>query len=247
MKASPLFSKINTGAAYRDEADCASYKGITLKTLFLVGITAIVSAIIAFYLPTIIKNGNLQGYLVALIVSAIVGFIAVIVGRLSDRAAKYASFIYAVCEGIALGFICLIADLYIPGVVAIAVFATLGLLFVMLLLFATGVIRAGSIFRRVFIAFILIALPTVIITYLALTFWVKDYQTYMMLVMAIEVIYLLYGTFCLVMNFGEAQSVVEAGASKNSEWSVALGLEVTIIYLFIQILRILLIVMDKKN
>ena len=247
MKESPLFSKINTGVAYQDDADAASYKGITLKTLFLVGITAIVSAIIAFYLPTIIKNGNLTAYLIAVGISAVVGFIAVIVGRLSDRAAKYASFIYAVCEGLALGFICLIADLYIPGVVAIAVFATLGLLLVMLLLFATGVIRAGSIFRKVFIGFVLIALPTVIITWIALTFWVTDYQTYMWLIIGIEAIYLLYGSFCLIMNFSEAQSVVERGASKDSEWSVALGLEVTIIYLFIQILRLLLILMDKKN
>ena len=247
MKESPLFSKIQTGVYSSDSADSASYKGITIKTLFLVGITALVAAIIAFYLPKIIQNGNLYGYLVAVGVSAIVGFIAVIVGRLSDRAAKYASFIYAVCEGLFLGFVCLVADLYIPGVVAIAVFATLGLLLVMLLLFATGVIRGGSLFRKIFIAFVLIALPTLIITYIALMFWVKDYQSYMAIIMAIEVIYLLYGTFCLVMNFSEAQSVVERGASKNSEWSVALGLEVTIIYLFVQILRILLILMDKKN
>ena len=247
MKESPLFSKIQTGVYTSDNADSASYKGITIKTLFLVGITALVAAVIAFYLPRIIQNGNLGVYLGALIASAIIGFIAVIVGRLSDRAAKYASFIYAVCEGLFLGFVCLVADLYIPGVVAIAVFATLGLLLVMLLLFATDVIRGGSVFRRVFIAFVLIALPTVLITYLALTFWVKDYQTYMALIMAIVAIYLLYGTFCLVMNFSEAQGVVERGASKDSEWSVALGLEVTIIYLFVQILRILLIVMDKKN
>ena len=247
MKASPLFSKIQTGAAYRDEADCASYKGITLKTLFLVAITAVVSAVIAFYLPTIIKNGNLTGYLVALIASSIIAFIAVIVGRLSDRAAKYASFVYAVCEGIGLGFICLIGELYIPGVVAIAVFATLGLLLVELLLFATGIIRGGSIFRRVFLSFVLIALPVVIISYLALMFWVKDMQQYTWIVIGIEVIYLLYGSFCLIMNFSEAQGIVEMGASKNSEWSVALGLEVTIIYLFVQILRLLLIVMDKKN
>lgn len=246
MKASPLFSKIQTGS-YVDEADRASYKGITLKTLFLVGITAIVSAIIAFYLPTIITNGNLTGYLVAVIVAAIVGFIAVIVGRLSDRAAKYASFIYSVCEGIGLGFICLIAELYIPGVVPIAVFATLGLLLVVLLLFATGVIRAGSIFRKVFITFIIVALPTILISYLALNFWVKDMQTYIGIVILIEVIYLLYGSFCLVMNFSEAQGVVEMGATKQAEWSVALGLEVTIIYLFVQILRLLLIIMDKKN
>lgn len=247
MKASPLFSKIHTSASYQDDVDCASYKGVTIKTIILVLITAAVSAIIAFYLPTIIQNGNLGTYLGVLIGAAIVGFIAVIVGRISDRAAKYASFIYAVCEGLSLGFICLICEEYIPGIVPIAVFATLGLLLVMLILFATGIIRAGSIFRKVFIAFVIIALPTVIISILALRFWVTDYQTYMWLIIGIEAIYLLYGTFCLVMNFGEAQAVVEGGADKNAEWSVALGLEVTIVYLFVQILRLLLIIMDKKN
>ena len=102
MKQSPLFSNIETGEAVYDDVDRATYKGITVKTCILLGISVIIAALVAFALPEILTN-NGTTFMVTLVISSIVGFIAVIVGRTSERAAKYASVIYAVCEGLFLG------------------------------------------------------------------------------------------------------------------------------------------------
>ena len=238
MRTSPLFSNIERGEAYYD-AEKATYRGVCLKTFILLGITIIISAAVYFYLPAIIANGNLTSFSVVLIVSLIVGFISVLVGRTSEKAAKYASIVYALAEGLVIGSISLIADLYIKGIVAIALLGTLIVFSSMLILFATGVIRVGTKFRSFMLAFIFAFIPILIITIIASLF-ITDVKTYLGLMILIEFIYLAYGIFCLLLNFKEAQVVVDRGCSKQAEWSVSLGLMVSLIYIYLELLRLIM-------
>ncbi len=238
MRTSPIFSNIQTGEAYYD-AEKATYKGITIKTFILLAITVIMSAAVFFYLPKIITSGNLGAFSGVLVGALIIGFISVLVGRLSERAAKVSSFIYAIAEGIVVGAISCIAELFVSGVVAIALGATFIVFSVMLTLFATGVIRVGSKFRSFMFAFIIAFIPIMIITIVASIF-IADVKTYLGLMIFIELIYLAYGIFCLLLNFKEAQMVVDSGCSKNAEWSVSLGLMVSLVYIYLEILRLIL-------
>ncbi len=238
MRTSPLFSNIETGEAYYD-AEKATYKGVCLKTFILLGITIIMAAAVFFYMPAIIKNGNLASFSVVLIIALFVGLISVFVGRMSDRAAKVASFIYAIAEGVVIGAISLMAELSVSGVVPIALGGTLIVFAVMLTLFATGVIRVGTKFRSFMFAFILAFIPIMIITIVASLF-IADVKTYLGIMIFVELVYLAYGIFCLLLNFKEAQMVVDSGCSKNAEWSVSLGLMVSLVYIFLEILRLVM-------
>ncbi|MDE5855967.1 MAG: Bax inhibitor-1/YccA family protein, partial [Anaeroplasmataceae bacterium] len=194
MKQSPLFSNIQTGEAVYDDVDRATYKGITIKTVILLLISVLIAAVIAFALPTILTN-NPTTFYVTLIVSSIVGFISVIVGRTSERKAKYASVIYAICEGLFLGSISAIVEAYVPGVVATAVFSTIVLFAVMLTLFATGVIRVGSKFRSICFGLTLGAIAIILMVSLFSLF--IDYQTYFGIMIGVEVFLVFYGVITL--------------------------------------------------
>ena len=50
-----------------------------------------------------------------------------------------------------------------------------------------------------------------------------------------EVIYLLYAVITLTFNFAEAVAVVNGGATRNAEWSVALGLMSAMAYIYIEL------------
>lgn len=244
MKQSPLFSNIQTGEAVYDDVDRATYKGITIKTVILLLISVLIAAVIAFALPTILTN-NPTTFYVTLIISSIVGFISVIVGRSSERKAKYASVIYAICEGLFLGSISAIVDSYAPGVVKTAVFSTIVLFAVMLTLFATGVIRVGSEFRSICFGLTLGALAIILMVSLFSLF--VDYKTYFNIMIGVEVFLVIYGVITLSLNFAEANAVVSMGASKDAEWSVALGLLVSIVYIYIEILRLLALVAARSD
>ncbi|MDE6655943.1 MAG: Bax inhibitor-1/YccA family protein [Anaeroplasmataceae bacterium] len=244
MKQSPLFSNIQTGEAVYDDVDRATYKGITIKTVILLLISVLIAAVIAFALPTILTNNPMTFY-VTLVISSIVGFISVIVGRTSERKAKYASVIYAICEGLFLGSLSAIVEAYVPGVVATAVFSTIVLFAVMLTLFATGVIRVGSKFRSICFGLTLGAIAIVLMVSLFSLF--IDYQTYFNIMIGVEVFLVFYGVITLSLNFAEANAVVSMGASKDAEWSVALGLLVSIIYIYIEILRLLALIAARSD
>lgn len=245
VKQSPLFSNIKTGEAVYDDVDQATYKGITIKTCILLLISIIIAAFVAFALPSILEN-NVMTFYVTLVISSIVGFIAVIVGRVSETKAKYASVIYSICEGLFLGTISAIAEAYIPGAVVTAVFSTVVLFAVMLTLFATGIIKTGSKLRSVCFGLTLGAIGIVLLMSIFSVF-IQDYTQYLNIMIGVEVFLLIYGVITLSMNFSEANAVVSMGASKNAEWSVALGLMVSIVYIYIEVIRLIILIAAKNE
>lgn len=246
MRQSPLFSSIQTSEAYRDTTNSATYKGICLKTFFLLAITAVVAAITGFYLPTIITSGNFNAFYIALIISSIVGFISVMIGRMNDNAAKYASLIYSICEGLFVGCITAICNELVNGACGIAVFSTLVIFLVMLTLFATGVLRVTNTFRKICMA-IGIGSIALLLVLLISSMFIADIKTYLGLCIGMEVFLLVYGVITLTFNFAEAQAVVESGCSKNAEWSVALGLLVSVVYIYVEVLRLISYIALNKD
>ena len=244
MRQSPLFSNIQTGEAIYD-VEHATYKGICIKTFCLLLITTIVALFTGLYLPTIIAAGNFNAFYIMLIVASVIGFISAMVGRMSDRKAKYASVIYSACEGLFLGALTAICEAMFPGVSVIAIFSTLIIFAVMLTLFATGILRVGDKFRKFCFAFGLGAIALILVTTISSFF--LDYSTYLGVLIFVEFFLLVYGVITLSLNFQEAQMVVQLGASKNSEWSVALGLMISIVYIYVEILRLLVLLLANKD
>ena len=238
MKKSPLFANIQTGEAFYDDVDCATYKGVTVKTFILLAISILVASFTAFMLPAILVN-NPSTFVVTLFVSSIVGFIAFIVGRSSAKMAKYFGVVYAACEGLFLGSISAIAESFVPGAVTTAIFSTIIIFTIMLVLFATGIIRVGSKFRTVCFAMTIGAIAIVLMMSL-FSLFIPNYSDYLGLMIIVELFLLVYGAITLALNFKEAQYVVESGASKESEWCVSLGLLVSIVYIYIEILRLII-------
>lgn len=246
MRQSPLFNNIQTGATYFDEAEHATIKGVSLKTTFLLAITIAIAVVTAIFLPTIAKNGGMTSFVIVLTIALIIGFISVIVGRLSERAAKYAGVIYSVCEGLFLGALTRIAEEFVPGVGFIAMAVTLTIFAVMLLLYSSGFLRSGSKVRRALIAIafagLAIALVTTLVILIMNVAGVEFDRSILVWLILAEVFFLIYGVITLLFNFDEANSIVQMGASKNAEWSVALGLQVSLIYIYIEVIRLIILI-----
>ncbi len=250
MKQSPLFSRVETSQSYFDETEHASFKGVTIKTIILLLIAAGIAAFTAFALPAIVKN-NLTPFYIILIIASILGFISAIAGRLSDKAAKYWSVIYSLCEGLFLGTLTRIAEEFFPGAGIIAITATLIIFAVMLLLYSNGIIKVNKFYMRVVIAMticlLFLVISTLIITLIMYSKMAENetissmgVSTYIWLMIGIEAFLLIYGVITLALNFEEANQVVQNGCSKSAEWSVALGMEISLIYIYIEILRLII-------
>lgn len=243
MKPSPLFTNIASGEEFYDDVNKASIKGISIKTFILLFVAAAVAVVTAIFLPTMLEN-NPYGLYIALAVSSIVGFISVMIGRMSERKAKYFGVIYAVCEGLFIGTLSRIVEEYIPGISFAAVFSTLIIYFIVLTLFSVGILKPNSGFKKFAVGICFAALALVIFTSIYNIF--APIENLAVLII-IEAFLLFYGVITLIMNFTEAYAVVQAGCSKDSEWCVALGMTVSLIYIYIEIIRLVLIIASNKD
>ena len=243
MKPSPLFSTVASGEKYYDDVNNASIKGVSIKTFILLGIAVVVAVLTAIFLPTILES-NPYGLYVALCVSSVVGFITVMIGRMSERASKYCGCIYAVCEGLFIGTLSRIVEEFLPGTSVIAVFSTLIIYFIVLALFSMGIIKNSNGFRKFALAICFSALALVLFTSIFNIF--MPIQNLGVLI-AIEAFLLFYGVIALILNFMEASAMVEAGCSKNSEWCVALGMTVSLIYIYLEILRLIILISGSRK
>lgn len=223
----------------------ATYGGVTLKTGFLLGIIAIIAL---YFGSTLDFDVNPMGMIFTVFGSAITAFIMVILVHRNVELAWIFSIIYAACEGIFLGFISAIFASYIgSNGVLMALLATFGVLTGMLLLYSTGLIRVGSGFRQfMFSALMGIIFATFIMIIISL-FGGFDtragYSFYVTIVLASVVISSLY----LLVDFKNITELVNAGAGKEYEWGLALGLVVTIIWLYVELLRLILIITGRRK
>ncbi len=243
MRPTPLFSNIQTGAATYDEIDKATYKGITIKTILLFLITVGVAITTMIVVPNYVNSANnLTPLIVGLIISGIVAFISALVGRLSYKLAMPFSIIYSLAMGFLLGFVSAMAEVFVPGIATTAVVSTLIIFGIMLLLFFTGVIKPSGKLMAVVLGLLLGGVALTLFTFIMV--WTNQISntTYLWLLLVIEGIYLLYAVITLTFNFCEAVVVVNSGATKGAEWSVALGLMTALAYIYIELLRILLII-----
>lgn len=236
----PVFASIERSASYT-QTEQATFAGITMKTFGLL-LTAIVSGIIAVtYVPA-------SSFMPLLFLSFIVALVAVIVGSRSVTLAMPMSILYAVAEGFLLGFVTMIAEAFVPGASYVAVIATAAIFFVMLFLYSSRIIRVTPRFQKIMYAVLIGILVYFILSGVVSIFYpgIVNFMT-SGLGIGITVFLIVYGALMLTLDFDRAETVVNSGADKRYEWMVSMGLMVTIIWLYIEILRLIMIVSSRNK
>ena len=153
---------------------------------------------------------------------------------------------YAAFEGLALGAISAAFETRYPGIVIQAVVATLFVFGVTLALFASGRIRNSPKLARftliALVSFVVFRLLTVLLEFSGA---VDTTAVGRMTVMGIPlgvvvgVVAVLIGTFCLIQDFDRVKVGVEYGAPARAAWTCAFGLAVTLVWMYLEILRLL--------
>lgn len=171
---------------------------------------------------------------------AILGFIlALIIAFVKN---KYLVPIYAACEGCCLGGISAIFESQHPGIVVQAVAGTFAALFMMLLLYRTGIIRATEKFRSV----IFITTASIAGVYLVdmLGRWLFHMSVPLInsaspAGILVSVIIVAVAALNLILDFEFIERGEQMMLPKDYEWYGAFGLMVTLVWLYLEILKLL--------
>jgi uncharacterized YccA/Bax inhibitor family protein len=172
----------------------------------------------------------------------IVGFIAVIVANIKPNLAKILGPVYALAYGFAVGAISKGYETFYDGIVVQAVLATASVFLVMLVLYRTRIIKVTEKFRRT----VMIATIGVMVLYL-FSFVLSLFGTTLPFLngdnMALSIGFSLFvcglAAAMLALDFDFIERGIQSGLPKNYEWVAALGLVVTLVWLYLEILRLL--------
>ena len=169
------------------------------------------------------------------------GFIFALITIFKREWAPVTAPIYALLEGLFLGAISAMLDLRYPGIAIQAVGLTFGVLLVMLMVYSSGLIKVT---QRFYIG-VAAATGGIAVFYLVQMvlgmFGVRllAVNNSSPLSIGISLFVVVIAALNLVLDFDFIQRGVNAGAPKYMEWYGAFGLMVTMVWLYLEILRLL--------
>lgn len=185
-------------------------------------------------------------------VGSIGGFIVALVTIYKKEWAPVTVPIYAVLEGLALGGISkLYAEMFEPGIVPQAISLTLGILIALLFAYKTKIIKVTENFKLGVFAATMGLLIVYLISYFMSVFGgtglpIMNPANASVLSIGFSLFVVVIASLNLVMDFDFIEKGVENSAPKYMEWYSAFGLLLTLIWLYVEILRLLAKLSSRK-
>lgn len=176
-----------------------------------------------------------------LIVGIVGGLIAVLVASFKPHTSAIAAPVYAGFEGLALGTISAMYATMLDGIVLQAVSLTFATLISMLVLYKSGLIKVTDKFR----SGVMMATGAIFLVYLvsmvgSMFGWNMPYlHQGGMIGIGISVVIIAVAALNLLLDFDNFDKAAQARAPKYMEWFCGLSLMVTLVWLYIEFLRLL--------
>jgi uncharacterized YccA/Bax inhibitor family protein len=215
-------------------------------TIHRTGILLLLALVSALFTWNQVSQGaEVGGYIM---IGALGGFVLALVTTFKAQWSPVTSPIYAVLEGLFLGGVSAMINTAYPGIAIQAVALTFGTCFCMLLAYRSGMIRATQKFKvGVFAATGAIALFYLITMVLGL-FHVQIPLLYgsSPIGIAFSLVVVGIAALNLILDFDFIEQGAMQGAPKYMEWYGAFGLMVTLVWLYLEILRLLSKLRDRR-
>ena len=229
---------------YTLESEPMTIKGAINKTFFLL----VCLVIAAFYTWNLAAAGFLDKVGMLTTCGAIIGFVLALFICFTKKAMNILTPLYAVCEGLFIGGVSAVYASQYAGIVMQAVLATFAVLFSMLILFQTRTIQCTEKFRSVIFTATLSVAIIYLIQFIA-SFWgrgIPQIFTSSAIGIGFSVVVVLIAAFNLIVDFDFIERGEQMMLPKDYEWYGAFGLMVSLVWLYLEILRLLAKVNSRR-
>jgi uncharacterized YccA/Bax inhibitor family protein len=237
MTAQQLTDLYSQPSATAAETNRMSYEDVMVKIVASFAVL-LVGAAVGWFVPALALP------------AALVGFVLALVNIFKKKPSPVLVLSYAAVEGVFVGGITMFFESLYPNIAVQAVIGTLVVVGVTLALFASGKIRASKKATKIFlIAMVGYAVFSIINVILMATGVNKDafglrgdvHILGIPLGVILGVLVIIMAAYSLVLDFDSIQTGVKRGAPRIYGWTAAFGIMVTVVWLYLEILRLLAI------
>lgn len=217
-----------------------SLQGTLNKTIFLLFLVMAASVLSWItYQDNFLVSGNIMGIFLGVFFCGIALTIAI---NLKKEWVGYLAPLYAITQGLFLGWISAFANARFPGIVMQTVLLTFGIFIVLLIIYKFKIIKPTQNFKLIvgsatsgLMLYYALALASHFFGWGEIPF-IHENNVW-------GIVFSLFGvvlaSFNLVIDFDFVDKGIEQGVPKFMEWYAAYGLMVTLIWLYIELLRLL--------
>jgi uncharacterized YccA/Bax inhibitor family protein len=225
-----LKQTILDNAGYDNRSESMTASGAVNKTLFL-AVLLVIGAGFGWTFPNKLF----------LLPAAILGLVLVLIASFKKEWSPFIAPIYAIVEGVFVGAVSLAYSYAFDGIIFHAVSLTIGVLFLMLFLYKAKIIQVTQRLRSV----IMMATGAIMLTYLVsfvLSFFniqVPMIHSTGLLGIGFSLVVVVIASLNLLLDFDFFEKGQQAGLPKHMEWFAGMGLIITLVWLYLEILRLL--------
>jgi uncharacterized YccA/Bax inhibitor family protein len=223
--------------------------GGTLSAAAILLLVLVVAGFFGWQATEVVTAVNVAGETVVvssqmpawIIISAIVGFGLAILTIFKPKFARFTAPLYAAAQGVFVGAISKLYEVQFDGIVLQAVGLTIGVFVMMLVLYATGTIKVTDRLRKGIFA----ATGAVVLVYLA-SMIARLFGSDIPMIhdagivgIGFSLVVVGIASSNLLLDFDFIERGVEMRAPRYMEWFGAFGLMVTLVWLYLELLRLL--------
>lgn len=238
------------------EGQVMTLEGTAKKSVMLI-ILCLITGFVMYgsLLSNIIENyqtsgsvsyGGCSGFV---FVGMIIGLIAYLVGLFVPKIAKICAPIYAISEGIVLGAISAIAEVQFPGVALQALISTFAIATVMFVGFSYGFFKVTQKFRTFIVAcglgYMVFLLANLVFSFFDSGFAVLNVANQSVLSYGISIFAVCLASLFLLLDFDNIANL-HGRASKDMEWVCGMGLLATLVWLYIELLKLFMKLQSRE-
>ena len=236
----PIINRLDEYSRLDSENSTTMSASGTMTNFFIMSILLIIPAAITWNWAALGFMDRVYGMIW---IGIIVGLISVVIMSFKPNTSPYLAPIYAVSEGMYLGGLSVFFEMQIKGIVIQAVGATIAVSLAMFALYKSKLITVTEKFR----ATLLTAVTGIFILYMAnliLSLFGNHTLSNLLwsntpLAIGISAVICVVAALCLLLDFDRIERFSMYQAPKYMEWYCAMGLMVTIVWLYVEILRLL--------
>ncbi|MFI8597829.1 hypothetical protein GMA10_06840 [Kocuria koreensis] len=235
--AASLNQMYNAPSATPADTQRATMDDVVVKTLSMLGLIAVGGAV-----------GWFLGGIAALF--GIIGFVLALVVIFKRKTSPALVMSYAVCEGLFLGGISRVFETQFGGIVLMAVVSTLVVFLGMLALYAKAGVRitgkAAKVLAIGMVAYLVFIVGNLIFGAFTGSS-MRDVTVFgIPLGIIIGLLAVVMACACLIQDFQNIDNALRAGVPQKESWRLAFGLIVTLVWLYVEILRLLSYFMPRN-
>jgi uncharacterized YccA/Bax inhibitor family protein len=234
----------NTGVI--SGGDTMTEKG-TLNKFFFLSLMVMASA--SFTWKAYYEGKDIMGWMIG---GAIGGLIVAFVIAFKKEWASYLTPLYGLLEGVFIGGLSAVVNAAFaksyPGIVMQAVLLTFGVVIAMFFLYRFKIIKATEKFKSVVITATMGICIFYMLSMLLRMFHIDIAFLHegSLLGIGFSLVVVVIASLNLILDFDMIEKGTEMGAPKYMEWYCAFGLMVTIVWLYVEILRLLTKLADRR-